>query len=225
MDPAVAPGLILPRQPQHHRPHLAMRRRPPGPAPARHAPPPAADDVAVPAHDRAGSDDQPHRRQALSRHRPRQQCQPRPVRPGQTRMGARPLALCRSELVAQHEDIGVLPPPLPARQPKQRHDTGDDQEDQLQPHKPKIIPRPRSPRGAEQPATSGASGQVAQVFGTDNCGSSSTSAMSTGPIGLSGLPHPCARYPSRLSIVSVSRSWMSADGTGSEAPSGGLPVS
>ena len=95
--------LVLPGQPQHHRPHLAMRRREPGPAPARHARPPAADDVAVPAQDRAGSDDQPHRHQALRRHRPRQQRQSRPVRPRQTRMGARPLALCHSKLVAQHE--------------------------------------------------------------------------------------------------------------------------
>ena len=124
----------------------------------------------MPAQDRAGSDDQPHRRQALRRHRPRQQRQPRPVRPRQTRMGVRLHALCHSKLVAQHEDLGVLPPPLPARQPMQRHETDDDQEDQLQPHKPKIIPRPRSIRGAEQPATSGASGQVAQVFGTSTAG-------------------------------------------------------
>lgn len=81
-------------------------------------------------------------------------------------IGTHALALAHSELMAQHEDLGILPPPLPARQPKQRHDTGDDKENQLQPHKPKIIPRPRSPRRAEQPATSGASGQVAQVVGT-----------------------------------------------------------
>ena len=143
-----------------------MRRRAPGPAPARQPRPPAADDVALPAQDRARSDDQPHRRQALRRHRPRKQRQPRPVRPRQTRMSTRPLALSHSELMAQHEDLGVLPPPLPPRQPQQRHGTGDNQEDQLQPHKPKIIPRPGRRRGAEQPAVSGASGQVAQVFGT-----------------------------------------------------------
>jgi hypothetical protein len=38
--------------------------------------------------------------------------------------------------VAQHEDLGVLPPRLPARQAQQRHGTGNDQEDQLQAHKP-----------------------------------------------------------------------------------------
>ena len=48
--------------------------------------------------------------------------------------------------------------------------------------------------------------------------SSSTSTMSAGPTGLSELPHPCARYPNRLPILSRSRSWMSADGTGSAAP-------
>lgn len=164
VDLPVSPRLVLPRQPQHHRPHLAMRRRAPRPAPARHA----------------------HRRRTMWR------CQRKTV-PGATisritarrsadtvsagsashtrsghfrREWARPLPLDHSELVAQHEVLGVLPPPLPARQPKQRHDTGDDEEARLQPRKPKIIPRPRSPRGAEQPATTGASGQVAQVLGT-----------------------------------------------------------
>lgn len=32
------------------------------------------------------------------------------------------------------------------------------------------------------------------------------------------LPHPCARYPSRLPILSGSRSWMSADGTDQRHP-------
>jgi hypothetical protein len=146
VDPPVSPRLVLPGQPQHHRPHLAMRCRTPGTAPARQPRPPAADDVALPAQDRARSDDQPHRRQALRRHRPRMQRQPRPVRPRQTRMGARPLALSHSELMAQHDNLGVLPPPLPPRQAQRRHGTGDHQEDQLQAHKPTIIPRPGRPR-------------------------------------------------------------------------------
>ena len=48
-------------------------------------------------------------------------------------MSTRPLALGHSE---QHQDLGVLPPLLPPRQPQQRHGTGSNQEDQLQPHKP-----------------------------------------------------------------------------------------
>jgi hypothetical protein len=82
-----------------------------------------------------------------------------------SRIAARPLTLSHSELMAQHKNLGVLPPPLPPRQTQQRHGTGDNQEDQLQAHKPKIIPRPGR-RGAEQPAVNGASSQVAQVFGT-----------------------------------------------------------
>jgi len=37
---------------------------------------------------------------------------------------------------------------------------------------------------------------------------------------------PCARYPIQLPILSESRSWMSADGTGSAAPftSTGMPL-
>src|SRR5256885_438216 len=54
--------------PQHHRPHLAMRCRAPGAASARQARPPAADDVALPAQDRVGSDDQEDQLQA---HKPK----------------------------------------------------------------------------------------------------------------------------------------------------------
>ena len=168
MDPPVSPRSVLPGQPEYHRPHLAMRCRATGAAPARQAPPPAADEVTVPAQDRAGSDDQPHRRQAVRRHRLCKQRQPRPVRPRQPRTSARPVTLNHSELMAQHKDLGVLPPPLPPRQAQQRHSTGDHQEDQLQAHKPKIVPRPGRRRGAGQPTINGASGQVAQVFGTHN---------------------------------------------------------
>ena len=62
--------------------------------------------------------------------------------------GAGPLAQRDSELMAQHQDLGVLPPLLPARQPEQRHGTGYGQEDQLQAHKPKIIAPPDGPRPA-----------------------------------------------------------------------------
>ncbi len=120
-----------------------MRCRAPGPALAR---PPAADDVTVPSQDGARGDDQPHRGETVDQQRPGQQGKQRPVRPRQTRMSARPLALSHSELMAQHKDLGVLPPPLPPRQAQQRHRTGDNQEDQLQAHKPKIIPRPGRPR-------------------------------------------------------------------------------
>jgi hypothetical protein len=70
-------------------------------------------------------------------------------------MSARPLALSHGKLMAQHEDVSVLPPPLPPRQAQQRHGTGDDKEDQLQARKPQIIPRPgsrRAERSAEHPA-------------------------------------------------------------------------
>ncbi len=140
----------------------------------RHTRPPAAHDVAVPAHDRAGSDNQPHRGQPVGWQRPGQQGQPRPVRPRQTRMSARPLALGDSELMAQHKDLGVLPPRLPPRQAQHRHRTGHDQENQLQAHRPKIIPSPDGPgparpapeRGTRPTAICRASAQVGQVFGT-----------------------------------------------------------
>jgi hypothetical protein len=72
-------------------------------AAARQSRPAAADDVAMPSHDRAGSHDQPHRREALGRQRPGEQRQPRPVRPRQTRMSRRLLTLGDGELMAQHQ--------------------------------------------------------------------------------------------------------------------------
>ena len=127
-----------------------MRCRAPGPALARPARPPAADDVPVPPQDGARGDDQPHRGETIDRQRPGQQGKQRPVRPRQPGTNPRPLAPGDSELVAQHEDLGVLPPRLPARQAQQRHGTGNDQEDQLQAHKPKIIPPPVGPRPARR---------------------------------------------------------------------------
>ena len=62
-----------------------------------------------------------------------------PVSPRQQGARPRPLALGDSDLVPQHQDLGVLPPRLPPRQAQQRHHARDNQEDQLQP-KPKIIP-------------------------------------------------------------------------------------
>jgi hypothetical protein len=63
-------------------------------------------------------------------------------------MSVRPLSLSHSELMAQHKNLGIFPPSLPSRQAQQRHGTGDNQEDQLQAHKSKIIPRSGTPRPA-----------------------------------------------------------------------------
>jgi hypothetical protein len=90
-------------------------------------------------------------------------------------MHPRPLPLRDGELMAQDQDLGVLPPRFPARQPEHRRGTGHDQEDQLQARKPKIIPSPDGPRPA-RPTDAGrltqpiafrrTTAQVAQVFGT-----------------------------------------------------------
>jgi hypothetical protein len=89
-------------------------------------------------------------------------------------MRARLLALGDCELMAKDQYLGVLPPPLAPRQAQQRHDPGDNEEDQLQAHKPKIIARP--PKAQTPPPAAGhgslsrrhplASAQVTQVFGT-----------------------------------------------------------
>ena len=63
-------------------------------------------------------------------------------------MNARPLAQGDSELTAQHQDLGVLPPRLPPGQAQHRHGTGDNEEVQIQAHKPKIIARPPACKSA-----------------------------------------------------------------------------
>ena len=57
-------------------------------------------------------------------------------------MSTRPVPLSDSQLMAQHQDPGVLLPRLPARQSQQRHGTGHDEEDQVQAHKLEITARP-----------------------------------------------------------------------------------
>jgi hypothetical protein len=48
----------------------------------------------------------------------------------------------QQRLVAHHQDLRVLPPRLPPRPPpQQRYCARDNEKDQLQAHKPKIIPR------------------------------------------------------------------------------------
>ncbi len=148
-------------------------RWPTGTSPAGQPRAPAADNVAVPAQNRGRGHDQPQPGQAPGRQRPGEQRQPRPVRPCQPRLSPRPLAQGHRELMAQHQDLGVLPPCLPPRQAQHRHGLGDDEEDQLHAHKPKIIARqpeqtcpPGTVRVTKPTAFRTASAQVAQVFGT-----------------------------------------------------------
>jgi hypothetical protein len=139
----------------------------------------------VPPQDGAGSDDEPQSGEAPGRQRPGQQRQPCPIRPRQPRVSPWPLAQGDSELMAQDQDLGVLPPRLPPGQAQQRHGAGDDEEDQFQAHKPKIIARTARCRPAHRPPSAGAqqrrsreSAQVTQVFGTHR---------------ISGLPSAVAR--------------------------------
>jgi hypothetical protein len=71
-----------------------------------------------------------------------------PVSPRQPGAGPRLLTFGDGKLMAQHQDLCVLPPRLAPRQVQHRHRAEHDQEDQLQAHKPKIIPRPGRPRPA-----------------------------------------------------------------------------
>ena len=123
-------------------------------AAARQPRPAAADDVAMPPQDRSWSDDQPHRGQPVSWQHPGEQGQPRPVRPCQHRMNARTLAQCDSKLMAQHQDLSVLPPRLPPAQAQHRHGTGGNEEVTFKPTsrksshgRPRANPPPTATRG------------------------------------------------------------------------------
>jgi hypothetical protein len=89
------------------------------------------------------------------RDRRAQQRQPGPIRPCQPRMSPWLLALGDSQLVAQDQDLGVFPPHLPPGQAQQRRGAGDDEEDQFQAHKPKIIARTAGCRPAHRPPGAG----------------------------------------------------------------------
>jgi hypothetical protein len=98
-----------------------------------------------------------------------------PARPGLATSGVYTLAAAHagdSELMAQHQDLSVLPPPLPARQPEQRHCTAHATKSSFKPTSPRSAhsgPRPARPpadRGTESIAIGRASCQAAQVFGT-----------------------------------------------------------
>jgi hypothetical protein len=124
--------------------------------------PPPADDVGMPAQDGPGRHDEPQCPEALAGQRTGEQRQPCAVWPRHPGMSAGPLAHGYRKLMTQHQDLGVLPPRLPARQAQQRDSTGHDDEDQLQACKPEIIARPDRPERFADAACA----QVAQVFGT-----------------------------------------------------------
>jgi hypothetical protein len=159
----------------------------------------------VPAQDSARSHDEPHPGQALDGQCPGQHRQPRPVRPRQAHMHPRLLPLRNSELMPQDQDLRVLPPRFPARQPEQRHRTRDDQEDQLHARKPKITARPgRPPPASKTPdtvpgrqRTLGSSAQVAEFPARTGCRCLSATGLLTasasGPRINNGFPGECRR--------------------------------
>lgn len=61
-------------------------------------------------------------------------------------MRTRLLALGDRELIAKDQYLGVLPPRFAPRQAQQRQDPGNNEDDQLQAHKPTIIARPTKRR-------------------------------------------------------------------------------
>jgi hypothetical protein len=133
VDPAVSPVGVLPGQPEDQGLDVAAGGRPAGLAADGLGGPAAADDVAVPAHDRVRGYQQPQPVVAHLRYHGEQgrvQC---PVRPVQIRATRLP-PLQDGELVAQEQDLRGLPCLLTLRQPQPGGRPRDKEEDEPQAH-------------------------------------------------------------------------------------------
>ena len=163
------------------------------------------------------------------------------AQPGPSRCGAGPvpalLRICHTvDGATEHGEPGGLAVNaavtpglvLPARPPQQRHGPCDDEEDQLQAHKPKIITRPREREPPHQPPSAGreqaqsadAPAQVAQVAGTHSRSSWAESAASVPIDKAPGGSSARAACPAGISKP-VSRSgWSNARSVGCSEPEG-----
>jgi hypothetical protein len=95
--------------------------------------PAAADDVAVPAHDRVRGNQEPQSLAPRFRYDAEQGSEQGPVRPVQLRPPRLP-ALQHAELVAQDQDLRGLPHLLTPRQPQPRGDPRNQEEHEPQAH-------------------------------------------------------------------------------------------
>jgi hypothetical protein len=128
------PGRVLPGQPQHQRATLSPR-----PATPVRVAPAAPDQVAMPAKHRGRPDEQaPPRRTGQQ---PRQPSQHRPVGPVDPRPGH--LAVQHRDLVAQHQQLGVLCRRASCQQGKPPQHRAAQQIQQSKRHAPLIVARQR----------------------------------------------------------------------------------
>jgi len=138
-SPASSPWILrylhsgFPRQPEGQGLDVPAGRRSAGLA--AHGPrrPVAADDVALPAQDGIGGDQQPQLLALRSRYHPEQGCEQCPVRPVHVRAAWLP-SLQDSELVAQDQDLGGLPRLLTPGQPQPRGQSRNQEEHEPQAH-------------------------------------------------------------------------------------------
>ena len=108
VDPAVSPFGVLAGQSADQCLDVPAGRWPAGPAAHGLGGPAAAEDVAVPAHDRFRGDQQPQPLAACFGYHAEQGRNQGPVRPVQLRLARLP-PLQDGELVAQDQDLGGLP--------------------------------------------------------------------------------------------------------------------
>ena len=133
MDPAIPPVGVLTSQPPDQCPDVAPGCWPAGPAARGPGGPAAADDVAVPAHDRVRDNQQPQSLTPRFRYDTEQRSEQGPVRPVQVRPPRLPV-LQHAELVAQDQDLRRLPHLLTPRRPQPRGDPRNQEEHEPQAH-------------------------------------------------------------------------------------------
>jgi hypothetical protein len=133
VDPAIPPAGVLASQPPDKCPDVAPGRWPAGPAAPGSGGLAAADDVAVPAHDRVRGNEQPQPLASRFRYDAEQGSEQGTVRPVQLRPPLLP-ALQNGELVAQDQDLRGLPHLLTPRQPQPGGDPRNQEEHEPQTH-------------------------------------------------------------------------------------------
>jgi hypothetical protein len=168
-DAPVTPVLVLAGHAQHQVRDVPMRPRPARPTPGL-LHPPAPDEVAMPAHNRARHDQTREPSPPGARDEREQGGHQRPVSPRQANP-ARLLPLEHCYLVAQKQDLRVLPRIRTDGEAQPRREPEDEQE-----HEPKTH-EPRSSTGSardHKPSSRIACDLYGRVLGTHNTSPSET---------------------------------------------------
>ena len=153
VHPAVSPGRVLPRQPQHQVADLLAGPRAAWPVRVR---PLACDQAAVPGQQRARRDEPVGAQRGWQQ--PGQRRQDRPV--GPVRLGPGDLTPEHRDLMTEHHDLRVLGRLAAAQQHQPAEDPDHDQVEQTNSTRTAILPQPAHPAKPQVTVPVASSGAV-----------------------------------------------------------------